>query len=165
MTLYHLERFSTHQAQEVPIQNVRISGHVVGIGEVRPNSSKVQAVEKFPVPKTKRQVRAFRGLTGYYRQFILHYAQTAAVLTDLTQKDFPNKVIWTPECQRAFTELKCSSAVLRSPTSLSFRRTCRIAVLEQSLVNATKMGWTDQSHISAENCYHWKRTTLLWRNA
>ena len=77
-----------------------------------------QAVEDFPVPKTKRQVRAFLGLTGYYRRFIPHYAQTAATLTDLTKKDGPNRVIWTPACHRSFLELKhmlCSMPILQSP--------------------------------------------------
>ena len=93
-------------------------GHVVGNGEVRPGSLKVEAVQHFPVPKSKRQVRAFLGLTGYYRRFIPHFARTAAVLTDLTRKDAPNQVIWTPGCQRAFDQLKevlCSSGVLQNP--------------------------------------------------
>lgn len=93
-------------------------GHVVGSGVVRPDSSKVRAVETFSVPKSKTQVRAFLGLTGYYRRFIPHYAQIAAVLTDLIRNDAPNRVVWTPQCQKAFDDLKrrlCSSAVLRSP--------------------------------------------------
>ena len=93
-------------------------GHVVGNGEVRPGSSKVRAVEEFPTPRTKSQVRAFLGLTGYYRRFIAHYADVAAVLTDLTRKDGPKQVIWTRSCQKAFDELKralCSTTVLKSP--------------------------------------------------
>ena len=93
-------------------------GHVVGNGQVRPDTSKVKAVAEFPVPKSKSQVRAFLGLTGYYRRFIPHYAQTAAVLSDLTRKDAPNQVVWTSACQSAFDTLKrslCSSTVLRSP--------------------------------------------------
>ena len=41
-------------------------GHVVGNGEVRSEQSKLQAVEDFPTPATKKQVRAFLGRTGYY---------------------------------------------------------------------------------------------------
>ena len=66
-------------------------GHIVGNNEVRPGKLKVQAVETFPVPTSKSQVRAFLGLTGYYRKFIPHYAHTAAVLRALTRKDAPNK--------------------------------------------------------------------------
>ena len=97
-------------------------GHVVGNGEVRPEESKVKAVEDFPTPKTKKQVRAFLGLTGYYRKFIKNYAEKAMALTNLTRKNAPNNVLWTTACDTAFRELKkalCSSAVLRSP---DFRR-------------------------------------------
>jgi hypothetical protein len=93
-------------------------GHVVGNGEVRPEEAKLTAVRDFPTPGTKRQVRAFLGLTGYYRKFIPGYAETAAPLTDLTRKSTPNKVRWTEECATAFAALKnslCSEPVLKSP--------------------------------------------------
>ena len=56
-------------------------GHVVGNGEVRPETSKIQAVLDFPTPATKKQVRAFLGLTGYYRKFIASYAELAAAIS------------------------------------------------------------------------------------
>ena len=40
------------------------------------------------------------------------------VLTDLTRKNSPSKVVWNPECERAFQSLKealGSASVLRSP--------------------------------------------------
>ena len=44
-------------------------GHIVGEGKVSPAELKVKAVREFCQPKTKRQVRQFLGLTGYYRKF------------------------------------------------------------------------------------------------
>ena len=41
-------------------------GHVVGNGTVTLELSKIAAVEPFPNPKTKKEVRAFLELTGYY---------------------------------------------------------------------------------------------------
>ena len=49
-------------------------GHVVGNGAVRPEKSKLDAITSFQQPKTKKEVRAFLGLTGYYRRFILDFA-------------------------------------------------------------------------------------------
>ncbi|ETW93809.1 MAG: hypothetical protein ETSY2_50775 [Candidatus Entotheonella gemina] len=75
-------------------------------------------MKDFPTPATKRQVRAFLGLTGYYRKFIADYAELAVELTDLTKKDAPSRVRWTAACEKAFQALKdklCSAPVLRSP--------------------------------------------------
>ena len=41
-------------------------GHVVGNGTVKLELSKIAAVESFLTPKTKKEVRALLGLTGYY---------------------------------------------------------------------------------------------------
>ena len=93
-------------------------GHVVGSGKVQPEALKVQAVEKFSTPQTKKDVRTFLGLMGYYRRFIPGYSAIATPLTDLTKKTALNHVIWTPSCNEAFHALKralCSSLVLRSP--------------------------------------------------
>ena len=93
-------------------------GHIVGNGLVQPETSKIEAIQKWSTPETKKQVRAFLGLTGYYRKFIPSYSATAAPLTDLTRKFGPNKVNWTPQCEEAFQSLKsslCSNPVLYSP--------------------------------------------------
>ena len=93
-------------------------GHTVGRGVVRPEMSKVEAIQAFTQPTTKKQVRAFLGITGYYRKFIPNYSTLAAPLTDLTKKNRPTQVTWTPECDLAFHELKtylCTSPVLNSP--------------------------------------------------
>ena len=88
-------------------------GHVVGKGEIRPEQCKIQAVQDFNIPKTKKDVRAFLGMVGYYRRFIGEFARKSACLSDLTKKDAPNKVLWTMEHQKAFQDLK--SSLLEEP--------------------------------------------------
>ena len=93
-------------------------GHVVGGGKVQVEASKVEAVQKMSTPKTKKDVRTFLGLTGYYRKFIPNYATIATPLTDLTRKTQPNKVDWTAECEMAFSKLKellTTAPVLQTP--------------------------------------------------
>ena len=80
-------------------------GHIVGNGSVRPDPEKLWAVKEFPVPVTKKGVRSFLGLTGYYRKFIGNFATIATPLTDLTRKLLPDKVKWTQECTQAFENL------------------------------------------------------------
>ena len=81
-------------------------GHVVGNGVVRPEMTKVEAIEHFPAPSTKKEVHQFLGLTGYYHWFIPEFASIAAPITDLTQKEEPRWVKWTEECQASFVRLK-----------------------------------------------------------
>ena len=72
--------------------------HKVDKGVVQPEISKVEVIQAFSQPTTKKQVRAFLEITGYYRKFIPNYSTLAAPLTDLTKKNRPTKVTWTPEC-------------------------------------------------------------------
>ena len=44
-------------------------GYRIGKG-VRPEQGKVQAVSEMPRPQSKKDVRTFLGMTGYYRWFI-----------------------------------------------------------------------------------------------
>ena len=80
--------------------------------------SKVQSILSFKTPRSKKEVRTLLGLTGYYRKFIPEYAMVAASLSDLVRKNRPNEVVWSEECERAFTTLKkllCTTPVLKSP--------------------------------------------------
>ena len=88
-------------------------GHRVGGGLVQPEVGKLQVVQSFPVPTTKRQVRASLALWA-----ATDFTTIAAPLTDLTCKTSLNAVTWTNDCARAFVILKerlCSSPVLHSP--------------------------------------------------
>ena len=93
-------------------------GHIVGNGQVSPETSKLEAVCSFDIPKTKKQVRVFLGLTRYYRRFIPNYSSIAAPLTDLTKNTEPNTVKWTEGCEGSFQKLKeclCKAPILYSP--------------------------------------------------
>ena len=56
----------------------------MGNGEVCPEVDKIQAVADFPRPGTRKDIRSFLGLSGYYRRFIPDYVTIALPLTDLT---------------------------------------------------------------------------------
>jgi len=45
-------------------------GHILSKDGVSPDQSKVTAIRNFPRPKTVRDVRAFLGLSRYYRSFV-----------------------------------------------------------------------------------------------
>lgn len=51
-----------------------------------PKVSQVKAIMEAGIPLTKKEVRSFLGLAGFYHRFILQLPQLAAPLTDLLKK-------------------------------------------------------------------------------
>ncbi|KAJ1217927.1 hypothetical protein NDU88_005514 [Pleurodeles waltl] len=93
-------------------------GHQVGSGQVAPLQPKIDTILAWEPPKTQTEVRAFLGLTGYYRRFVKGYGTIVTPLTELTSKKQPKKVIWTEARQNAFDALKaamCTAPVLKAP--------------------------------------------------
>ena len=93
-------------------------GHIVGKGKVCPADLKVRAVQEFQFPQTKRQVRQFLGLTGYYRRFIPRYSEHAYHLTEATRKVAPDRVKRTDALLSEFVYLKqqlCAMPLLTLP--------------------------------------------------
>ena len=83
--------------------NIEFLGHCVGRGHLKPQAAKTKAIADFRVPKKKKHLRAFLGLSGYYRKFIPWYAHTTAVLTE---KKSPDVLPWEPKHQGAFEKIK-----------------------------------------------------------
>ena len=86
-------------------------GHIVSKEEIEVDPSKITAIQKWPRPKTVKDVRSFLGFTNYYRKFMHRDAQISKPLNDLTSgenaKRKKNKnVEWTDEHQESFDRLK-----------------------------------------------------------
>ena len=61
-------------------------GHIVGQGEVKPVSAKVEAIAHFPQPESKKQLLRFLGMAKYYRRFCPNFSAVAEPLTQLLSK-------------------------------------------------------------------------------
>ncbi|XP_078246503.1 uncharacterized protein LOC144588161 [Pogona vitticeps] len=97
---------------------IKYLGHMVGGGVIKPLEAKVEAVRDWPRPNTKKKVKSFLGLVGYYRKFIPRFSEIAAPLTDLTRKTADDRIPWTSDCEAAFQRLKealINYPVLRAP--------------------------------------------------
>ena len=85
---------------------VHYLGHVIGGGKVKPDPQKLNAVNNYPTPTSKKEVRAFLGLAGYYCRFVPHFSSFVEPLTELTKGRNPDKVRWSDKCENAFSKLK-----------------------------------------------------------
>lgn len=61
-------------------------GHVISGEGIKPNPDKIAAIEKYPLPKTIKQIKQFLGLIGYYRKFIPDFARLTKPLTNCLKK-------------------------------------------------------------------------------
>ena len=66
----------------------------------------LEKVWKTPCPTTKKQVRSFLGLVGYYRDHVLAFAKVSAPLSDFLRKGKSEQVQWNEAQERAYSLLK-----------------------------------------------------------
>ncbi len=83
---------------------IRFFGHEVNENGIHTQADKIEAVSKFPVPKTVDHVRSFLGLAGYYRPFVRHFSAIASPLNHLLKKGvtFP----WDAPQQKSYPFLE-----------------------------------------------------------
>ena len=62
-------------------------GHIVSKDGIATDPKKIEAINKWPQPKTVTDVCSFTGFTNYYRKFIKGYAKIARPLHELTSGD------------------------------------------------------------------------------
>ena len=93
-------------------------GHVVSESGISCYPAKIEAVENWPTPVNKSEVRSILGLIGYYRKFIVNFSARASPLTKLTRKRA--RFEWNEDCEMAFQDLKnclVNSPILAFPNS------------------------------------------------
>lgn len=76
-------------------KEVEFLGHIITAEGIKPNKNKIEAIKKFPIPKTPREIKSFLGLVGYYRKFIKNFAKITKPLTQCLKKN--TKIVHTKE--------------------------------------------------------------------
>ena len=80
-------------------------GHLVGAGKMSIPAHRAEALETYTRPTSKKGLRAFLGAVGFYIRYAEMLASHTAVLTPLTSKQVPSKVLWTDEGELAFRNI------------------------------------------------------------
>lgn len=120
----HLENLSivleTLQSANLKVQldkseflhnKIEFLGYIIAQDGIMPNKNKIEAIEKFPEPKTIKQLRGFLGMLGYYRRFIKDFAKIAKPLTNLLRgvksEESNKKIDLDTAQQHCFETMKC----------------------------------------------------------
>ena len=90
----------THLLQK----SVKFLGHVVSYRGIEPQREKISAVIDWPRPESRKDIKAFLGLCGYYRRFVEGFADIASPLYELLQKG--RKFEWNERCDESFERMK-----------------------------------------------------------
>ena len=85
-------------------KSVGFLGHLVTGEGIQAHPEKTRQIAEWREPQCLRDVRAFVGITSYYRKFVKNYAMLASPLTALMKKNQP--FVWSDECREAFEALK-----------------------------------------------------------
>ena len=84
----------------------------IGSGGIRPDPERVEPIINYTVPKTKKQLRRFLGMVGWYSRFIEKESEIKLPFLALLKKSLPWR--WDEEQQLAFEQLKLA---LTNPSS------------------------------------------------
>ncbi|MBE6133033.1 MAG: hypothetical protein E7180_06615 [Erysipelotrichaceae bacterium] len=103
---------------EFDVTETSFLGYVISKDGLKADPEKINAILKWPVPTTVKEVQSFIGLCNYYRIFIKDFAKIASPIHKLTRKNVPFN--WGPDQQAAFDKLKSlftSAPILKNPDS------------------------------------------------
>ena len=107
-------------------EEIEYLGHVVSGKGISTNPKKIEAVSKWPTPKTVYDVRSFLGFVGYYRRFIKNFSRITKpireVITGLENQSKRSAkktyIEWSDAADVAFEHLKAmcvSTPILAYP--------------------------------------------------
>jgi transposase InsO family protein len=86
-------------------------GHVITRDGIKPNPDKVSAIQRYPMPKTPKEIKQFLGLLGYYRKFIPDFARITKPMTQCLKKG--NKITFDSDYVESFE--KCKTLLTNDP--------------------------------------------------
>ncbi len=96
-TLREKQLYAKLSKCEFWLNEISFLGHVMSAEGIKVDSSKVEAILNWKLPRNVTEIRSFLGLARYYCRFVKGLSMLASPLTKLLQKDV--KFQWTDKCQ------------------------------------------------------------------
>ena len=104
--------FQAHQSSGIKLNaektflfrfEVEYLGHLINAEGIKLVPSYVQKLIDWPLPATEKELSAFLGFAGYYREFLPGYAHVTANLNEVKNKC---NITWSEEMKNNFITLK-----------------------------------------------------------
>jgi hypothetical protein len=83
---------------------MKFLGYTISFKGIFMDPRKVQTIVEWHTPSFVHDVHCFLGIANFYYKFICNYSKIVLPLTQLTKKN--QAFVWTPEADKAFTQLK-----------------------------------------------------------
>ena len=121
-------------------------GHILGPNTVQPLLDNLIAIQAFPIPSSRKNIRQFLGKVNFYRKFIPNSVTLLEPFHNLLRKNVPFR--WSNDCHDSFEKVK--RLLTSSPILAVFDRTKPVfihtdasgvgigAVLKQTQEDGTK---------------------------
>ena len=108
---------------EFGAKRITYLGHTAGKDGIGPEQSKLDTIQKWPVPETVENVHHFLGLLSWFRKFIPHFSQQSDLLQQIISSQ---EFVWTEAHTKQFEALK--SLILNHVTLPCFQTGADTAV-------------------------------------
>eukprot|EP00253_Pinus_taeda_P021919 PITA_21919 len=93
----------------------KLLGHIVFTEDVKIDPARVQAIQKFSIPRSKRDIQSFLGKINFLRRFIPNFAELIKHNTSMLKKG--SEIKWVDASRRSFKAIK--KAIMEAPTLIS----------------------------------------------
>ena len=97
------------------LEEGKLLGHIISKDGIRIDCSKVEAIGKIDIPRSRKEVQYFIGKVKFLRRFIPNYVEIMRSITDMLRKD--NEVRWIKDARQTFVNIK--SALTQDPILIS----------------------------------------------
>ncbi|KAK6009174.1 integrase core domain protein [Ostertagia ostertagi] len=92
-------------------RKVEFLGHIIDQKGLHMDPAKVEAIKRYPLPRSRSDLRTFLGMCSYYRKFVLGFSKVAAPLHEMTSEKVLFK--WDSMREACFERLK--SIIVQAP--------------------------------------------------